>query len=70
MTFLFKMRGCSEYYSPVIFFDFKEKYVDFKNLEERINKKYRCQTNINKNRIILSFSSEEDLNKFIKKINK
>lgn len=44
--------------------------VDFKNLEERINKKYRCQANINKNRIILSFSSEEDLNKFIKKINK
>ncbi|MGM9873810.1 MAG: ParB/RepB/Spo0J family partition protein [Bacilli bacterium] len=44
--------------------------VDFSSIESNINKKYKCHTNINKNRISISFNNPEDLNKFIKKIMK
>lgn len=42
--------------------------IDFKEIENKINQKYKCQSNVNKNKISISFENEDDLNKFIKKI--
>ncbi|MDY0177922.1 MAG: ParB/RepB/Spo0J family partition protein [Bacilli bacterium] len=50
-----------------IIFEYKHG-VDYSIEEKRISDAYRCKTNILRKRIILSFESEEDQKKFIKKI--